>query len=84
MFLYDEVYQQQQYLQHGVVLQQGGTIIDVGANIGLLSMLAAEVHNMVLLAPPAAACSTPYSVGVSHSSTPPAVAAQKHFMAFLL
>ena len=43
MFLYDEVYQQQQYLQQGVVLRQGGTVLDVGANIGLFSMLAAEV-----------------------------------------
>jgi predicted O-methyltransferase YrrM len=40
LFLYQE---QQQYLQHGVKLQQNGTVIDIGANIGLFSMLAAEV-----------------------------------------
>lgn len=43
MFLYEEVYCQQQYLQHGVGLKPGDTVVDVGANIGLFSLFAAEV-----------------------------------------
>jgi cyclopropane fatty-acyl-phospholipid synthase-like methyltransferase len=43
MFLYEEVYSQQQYLQHGVQLKPGDTVLDAGGNIGLFAMLAAEV-----------------------------------------
>lgn len=43
LFLYGE---QQQYLQHGVQLQPNDTVIDIGANIGLFSMLAAEVLSL--------------------------------------
>lgn len=39
LFLFKE---QPGYLQHGVQLRPGDTVIDVGANIGLFSMLAAE------------------------------------------
>jgi hypothetical protein len=47
MFLYEEVYLQQQYLQHGVMLKPGDTVMDVGGNIGLFAMLAAEVSGSV-------------------------------------
>jgi hypothetical protein len=47
MFLYEEVYSQQQYLQHGVTLKPGDTVMDVGGNIGLFAMLAAEVTDSV-------------------------------------
>jgi hypothetical protein len=42
-FLYDEQYSERCYLQHGVSLAPGATVIDVGANIGMFSMFAAEV-----------------------------------------
>lgn len=42
LFLYGEIYQRRCYMQHGIKLQPGGTVIDCGANIGLFSMLAAE------------------------------------------
>lgn len=51
MFLYEEVYQQQQYLQHGVKLNPGDTVIDVGGNIGLFAMLAAEVTRNLTCGP---------------------------------
>lgn len=44
MFLYDEVYRQHQYLQHGVQLQPGSIVLDIGANVGIFSMQAAEVR----------------------------------------
>lgn len=44
LFLYDEVYSEQQYTQHGIQLRPGDTVLDVGANIGMFSMLAAEVR----------------------------------------
>jgi cyclopropane fatty-acyl-phospholipid synthase-like methyltransferase len=47
-FLYDEQYRERCYLQHGVCLGPGATVIDVGANIGMFSMFAAEVSQYVL------------------------------------
>jgi hypothetical protein len=44
-FLYDEQYSDRCYLQHGVSLAPGATVIDVGANIGMFSMFAAEVSH---------------------------------------
>ncbi|KAF6259530.1 S-adenosyl-L-methionine-dependent methyltransferase [Scenedesmus sp. NREL 46B-D3] len=41
-FLYDEQYSDRCYLQHGVSLAPGATVVDVGANIGIFSMFAAE------------------------------------------
>lgn len=41
-FLYKEIYTERGYLRHGIQLQQGDTVIDVGANIGLFSAFAAE------------------------------------------
>jgi hypothetical protein len=44
-FLYDEQYSERCYLQHGVSLAPGATVIDVGANFGMFSMFAAEVSH---------------------------------------
>ncbi|MFI1194771.1 amino acid adenylation domain-containing protein [Micromonospora sp. NPDC020750] len=42
-YLYDEIFVQQVYLRDGVVLRQGATIFDVGANIGMFSLFAHAV-----------------------------------------
>ena len=42
-FLYKEIYSDNCYLRHGLSLQPGDMVVDIGANIGLFSMLAAEV-----------------------------------------
>lgn len=41
-FLYREVYEKQSYLQHGVTLAPGNTVLDVGANIGMFAAFAAQ------------------------------------------
>lgn len=41
-FLHDEL-MQRGYLRHGVCLKPGDTVMDIGANIGLFAMAAAEV-----------------------------------------
>lgn len=41
-FLYREVFQKQAYIQHGVTLSPGNTVLDVGANIGLFAAFAAK------------------------------------------
>lgn len=43
LFLYKEVFERQAYLQHGASLEPGGTVLDVGANIGLFALFAAEL-----------------------------------------
>jgi hypothetical protein len=42
-FLYDEIWRDRSYLQHGVAIGPGDTVIDVGANIGLFALQAARV-----------------------------------------
>ncbi|HTZ43450.1 MAG TPA: amino acid adenylation domain-containing protein, partial [Jatrophihabitans sp.] len=37
-YLYDEIFQQQVYLQHGITLREGAVVFDVGANIGMFSL----------------------------------------------
>jgi FkbM family methyltransferase len=37
-YLYKEIFEDQFYLRHGVRLQDGDTVIDIGANIGLFSL----------------------------------------------
>ena len=40
LFLYDDIFVRQSYLQHGITLKQGGTVFDIGANIGLFTLFA--------------------------------------------
>ena len=42
LFLYDEIHRKRAYLQHGVHLVAGSNVIDIGANIGLFTALAAQ------------------------------------------
>ncbi|MBC7628775.1 non-ribosomal peptide synthetase, partial [Ferruginibacter sp.] len=37
-FLYDEIFKDEVYLKHGIVLSSNSTVIDVGANIGFFSL----------------------------------------------
>ena len=37
-YLYKEIFEDQIYLRHGIRLQDGDTVIDIGANIGLFSL----------------------------------------------
>nr|UYH37519.1 amino acid adenylation domain-containing protein [Myxococcaceae bacterium MCy9487] len=41
-FLYEEIFQQRGYLRHGVTLRDGDCVFDVGANIGLFTLFAAQ------------------------------------------
>ncbi|HEX6290123.1 MAG TPA: amino acid adenylation domain-containing protein [Herpetosiphonaceae bacterium] len=41
-FLYNEIFQQQSYLRHGITLHDGACVFDVGANIGLFSLFVGE------------------------------------------
>ncbi len=41
-FLYREVFEEQAYARHGVRLGPGDAVLDVGANIGMFSLWAAE------------------------------------------
>jgi FkbM family methyltransferase len=42
-FLYREIFQENAYLKHGIVLRAGDCVVDVGANIGLFSLLIARL-----------------------------------------
>ncbi len=37
-YLYREIFEDQCYLRHGIQLQDGATVVDIGANIGLFSL----------------------------------------------
>ncbi|MFK8103154.1 MAG: non-ribosomal peptide synthase/polyketide synthase, partial [Saprospiraceae bacterium] len=37
LFAYDEIFKQKAYLQHGITLERGDVVFDVGANIGMFS-----------------------------------------------
>lgn len=37
-FLYREIFEEQSYLQHGITVQDGDIVVDVGANIGLFAL----------------------------------------------
>lgn len=41
-FLYREIFEEQLYLQHGISLKQGDTVVDVGGNIGFFALFAAQ------------------------------------------
>lgn len=38
-FLYREIFEEQSYLQHGITVQDGDVVVDVGANIGACPLL---------------------------------------------
>lgn len=40
--IYREHFLERQYLQHGVALPEGGTVVDVGAHVGVFACFAAE------------------------------------------
>ena len=40
LFLYDDIFIKQSYLQNGITLKQGDTVLDIGANIGLFALFA--------------------------------------------
>ncbi|UNY98311.1 amino acid adenylation domain-containing protein [Zhouia spongiae] len=42
-FLYKEIYEEMCYLQHGIKLKRNGNIIDIGANIGMYSILMSQI-----------------------------------------
>ena len=46
-YLYDEIIQQNTYLQNGISLREGDVIVDVGANIGLFSCYLASLFESV-------------------------------------
>ena len=41
-FLYREIFEQRTYVQHGITITEGSTVMDCGANIGLFSIFASE------------------------------------------
>lgn len=54
-FLYREIFQEQVYMQHGIQLSAGSTVIDVGGNIGFFALFAAQQvgsHGTVITAEP--------------------------------
>lgn len=38
-FLYHEIFEEEIYLQHGITVQKGDVVVDVGANIGACLLL---------------------------------------------
>ena len=41
-FIFDEIFVKQVYARHGIVISEGSTVIDVGANIGLFSLFCIQ------------------------------------------
>jgi FkbH-like protein/FkbM family methyltransferase len=37
-YLYEEIFADECYLRHGIVLEEGDTVLDIGANVGLFSL----------------------------------------------
>jgi len=54
-YLYNEIFVDQCYLKKGITIQDGDTIIDIGANIGMFSMFANQVapHSTIYAFEPA-------------------------------
>jgi amino acid adenylation domain-containing protein/FkbM family methyltransferase len=42
-YLYQEIFERQAYLRHGMTLEDGGCIFDVGANIGLFTLFVDQI-----------------------------------------
>jgi amino acid adenylation domain-containing protein/FkbM family methyltransferase len=45
-FLYREIFEEQEYFRHGIALRDGDCVFDVGANIGLFSLLAGRAADV--------------------------------------
>ena len=45
-FVYQEIFEDEVYLKHGVTLRDGDCVFDVGANIGLFTLFAGERRRM--------------------------------------
>lgn len=54
-YLYNEIFVDQCYLKNGITIQDGDTIIDIGANIGMFSMFAKQAapHSTIYAFEPA-------------------------------
>jgi len=48
-FMYKEIFEEQTYLQHGITMNEGDCIFDVGANIGLFTLLVGQVCKNALI-----------------------------------
>jgi 31-O-methyltransferase len=48
-FLYEEIFNSDAYLRHGIGVSDGATVFDVGANIGLFSVALAQRHGNLKL-----------------------------------
>jgi amino acid adenylation domain-containing protein/non-ribosomal peptide synthase protein (TIGR01720 family)/FkbM family methyltransferase len=46
-FMYDEIFHQNIYMKHGITLEDGACIFDVGANIGLFSLFVGQLRKNV-------------------------------------
>jgi FkbM family methyltransferase len=46
-FIFSEVFIEQQYIRHGITLNEGDCIFDIGANIGLFSLFVKEIQKSV-------------------------------------
>jgi FkbM family methyltransferase len=42
-YLYEEIFERQAYLKHGITIKDGDCIFDVGANIGLFTLFADQI-----------------------------------------
>ena len=48
-YLYHEIFELQAYLQHGITINDGDCVVDVGANIGLFSLFANQLGSNLQL-----------------------------------
>ncbi|HEX8650805.1 MAG TPA: FkbM family methyltransferase [Pyrinomonadaceae bacterium] len=46
-FLYQEIFEEQSYLKHGITLEQKACVFDLGANIGLFTLFVAQTREDV-------------------------------------
>lgn len=43
-FVYHEIFEERCYLQHGITLQEAPVVLDIGANVGLFSLMVRREH----------------------------------------
>ncbi len=46
-YIFSEVFTEQQYFRHGITLNEGDCIFDVGANIGLFGLFVSQLQKQV-------------------------------------